>query len=80
MKHFKIVNGEVKVISAKFDNAKAGRNLMHSDGIGRSNSWVPIHKIEVTFGLRKNRNHPYVKHTQFPLTLVWVCTCIRYKK
>ena len=74
MKHFKIVNGEVKVIYAKCDDATAGRNLMHSDAIGRSNSWVPIHKIEVLFGLRKNRTHPYVKRTQFPLTLAWACT------
>ena len=47
---------------------------MHSDPIGRSNSWVPIHKIEVTFGLRKNRTRPCDKRTQFPLTLAWTCT------
>ena len=38
VKHFKIVNGEVKIIYVKFDDATAGRNLMHSDAIGRSNS------------------------------------------
>ena len=74
MKHFKVANGEVKVIYAKFDGAKAGRNQMHSDAIGRSNSWVPKHKIPVTFGLRKNRTHPCIKRTQFPLTSAWVCT------
>ena len=47
---------------------------MHSDAIGRSNSWVPINKIEVTFGLRKNRTYPYAKLTQFPLKLAWACT------
>ena len=26
------------------------------------------------FGLRKNRQQPSVKRTQFPLTLSWVCT------
>ena len=73
VKYFKIVNGEVKVIYVKSDDATAGRNLMHSDAIVRSNSWAPIHKIEVTFGLRKNRTHPCVKRTQFPLTLAWEC-------
>ena len=36
VKHFTIVNGEV--IYVKFDDVTAGRNLMHSDAIGRSNS------------------------------------------
>ena len=74
VKLFKILNGEVKVVYVKFDDFIAGRNLMHSDAIGRSNSWVPIHKIEVTFGLRKNRTHSCNKRTQFPLTLAWACT------
>ena len=53
MKHFEIANVEVKVIYVKFDDAKAGRNLLHPDAIGRSNNWVPRQKIEVTFGLKK---------------------------
>ena len=67
VKHFKIFSGEVKVVHVKFDDSIAGRNLVHSHG--RSINWVPIYKIEVTFGLRKNRTHPCVKRTQFPLTL-----------
>ena len=74
VKDFKIVSGGAKVIYVKFDNATARRNLMHSDAIGRSNSWVPIHRIEVTFGLRKNWTHPCVKRTQIPLTLASACT------
>ena len=35
---------------------------------------VPIHRIEVTFGLRKNRTYPCFKRTKFPLTLAWECT------
>ena len=66
VKHFKIVNGEVKIIYVKFNDVIAGGNLMHSDAIGRSNSWVPIHKIEVIFGLSKNRTHLCVKCTHFP--------------
>ena len=49
-----MVKGEVKTIYVKFDDATPGRNLIHSDAIGRSNSWVPVHKVEVKFGLRKN--------------------------
>ena len=74
VKHFKILNGKVKVVYVKFDDFIAGRNLMHSDAIGRSDSWVPIRKIEVTFGFKKNRTHSCDKRTQFPLTLAWACT------
>ena len=66
VKHFKIANGEVKVIYVKFDDVTIGGDLIHSDAIWRSNSWVQIHKIEVTFGLSKNVTHPCVKCTQFP--------------
>ena len=36
--------------------------------------WVPIKKREALFGLRKNRQQPSAKRTQFPLTLSWACT------
>lgn len=54
VKDFKIVKGEVKIIYVKFDDATLGRNLIHSDVIRRSNSCVPVHKVEVRFGLRRN--------------------------
>ena len=47
VKYFKIVNGEVKVIYVKSDDATAGRNLMHSDAIVRSNSWAQYTKLRL---------------------------------
>ena len=73
VKDFKIVKGEVKIIYVKFDDATLGRNLIHSDVIRRSNSCVPVHKVEVRFGLRRNWTHPCVKGTQSPLILAWAC-------
>ena len=35
----------------------------------RQHNWVPIKKHQALSGLRKNKQQPSVKRTQFPLTL-----------
>ena len=40
----------------------------------RQHNWVPINKHQALFGLRKSKQQPSVKRTQFPLTLPWACT------
>ena len=47
---------------------------MRSDVTARQYHLVPIKKREALFRVRKNRQQPYVKRIQFPLTLSWDCT------
>ena len=47
---------------------------MRSDVTARQYHWVPTKKREALFGLRKNKQQPSVKRTQFHLTLSWACT------
>ena len=47
---------------------------MRSHVTARQYHWAPIKKREALFRLRKNRQQPSVKRTQFPLTLSWACT------
>ena len=74
VKYFKYTSNKVVVVYIKFNDDKAGSVSMESDLTGRQNHWVPIKKREVLFGLRKNKQQPSVKRTQFPLTLSWACT------
>ena len=47
---------------------------MRSHVTARQYHWAPIKKREALLRLRKNRQQPSVKRTQFPLTLSWACT------
>ena len=40
----------------------------------QQHNWVPTKKHQALFGLRKNKQQPSVKRTQFSLTLSWACT------
>ena len=39
----------------------------------QQHNWVPTKKHQALFGLRKNKQQPSVKRTQFSLTLSWTC-------
>ena len=54
----------------KFDANNAGREAMQSDVTARQHNWVSIKKHQALFGLRKNRQQPSLKRTQFSLTFV----------
>ena len=71
---FKYSNNVVSVVFVKFNDDIVGLEAMRSDVTARQYHWVPIKKREALFGLRKNRQQPSVKRTQFPLTLSWACT------
>ena len=58
----------------KFNDIIAGREAMQSDLTAQQQNWVPIKKHQALFGLRKNKQQPSVKSTQFPLTLSSACT------
>ena len=58
----------------KFNDTNAGRQEMRSDLTAQQHNWVPIRKHQALFGLRKNKQQPSVKRTQFSLTLSWACT------
>ena len=73
-KQMKFKNNEVTTVYVKFNDDNAGRKAMQSDLISRQHKWVPIKKHTASFGLRKNKQQPSVKRTQFPLALSWACT------
>ena len=74
VKQIKYKNNEVSVVYVKFNDNSAGREAMQSDLTAQQQNWVPIKKHQALFGLRKNKQQPSVKRTQFPLTLPWACT------
>ena len=74
VKQIKYKNNEVSVVHVKFNDNNAGREAMQSDVTAQQHNWVPIKKHQALFGLRKNKQQPSVKRTQFSLTLSWACT------
>ena len=74
VKQIKYKNNEVSVVYMKFNNNNAEREAMQSDVTARQHNWVLIKKHQALFGLRKNKQQPSVKRTQFLLTLPWACT------
>ena len=77
VKQIKYKNNEVSVVYVKFNDISAGREAMQSDLTAQQQNWVPIKKHQALFGLRKNKQQPSVKRTQFPLTLPWACTVLK---
>ena len=69
VKQIKYKYNEVSVVYVTFNNNNAGREAMQLDVTGRQHNWVPIKKHQALFGLRKNKQQPSVKRTQFSLTL-----------
>ena len=74
VKQIKYKNNEVSVVYVKFNDNNAGREAMQSDVTAQQHNWVPIKKHQALLGLRKNKQQPSVKTTQFTLTLSWACT------
>ena len=74
VKQIKYKNNEVSVVYVKFNDNNAGREAMQSDVTAQQHNWGPIKKHQALFCLRKNKQQPSVKRTQFPLTLSWACT------
>ena len=74
VEEFKFVNNKVEVVYVSFDDVISGRLAMFSDAVALQHNWVPIKKIETSFGIAKNKVQPSIKRTQFPLTLSWACT------
>ena len=72
VKQIKYKNNEVSVVHVKFNDNNAGREAMQSDVTAQQHNWVPIKKHQALLGLRKNKQQPSVKRTQFPLTLSWM--------
>ena len=64
----------ISVVYVKFNDDSAGLEAIRSDVTAQQYHWVPIKKGEALFGLRKNRQQPSVKRTQFPFTLSLACT------
>ena len=77
VKQIKYKNNEVSVVYVKFNDNNAGGQEMRSGLTAQQHNWVPIRKHQALFGLRKNKQQPSVKRTQFPLTLPWACTVLK---
>ena len=47
---------------------------MRSSYLGRQNSWLPIEICETDIPIKGGSTSPFIKGTQFPLTLAWAST------
>ena len=74
VKQIRYKNNEVSAVYVKFNDNNAGREAMQIDVTAQQHNWAPIKKRQALFGLRRNKQQPSVKKTQFPLTLSWACT------
>ena len=74
VKQIKYKNNEVSVVYVTFNDNNAGGEAMQSHVTVLQHNWVPIKKHQALFGLRKNKQQPSVKRTQFSLTLSLACT------
>ena len=79
VKQIKYKNNEVSVVYVKFNDNNAGGQEMRSGLTAQQHNWVPIRKHQALFGLRKNKQQPFVEKTQFPLTLSWEYTVHKVK-
>ena len=61
----------VKIIYVKFNDKNAGLVTMRGDIIVQQQHWIPIQKYELSNPIKKNKPHPSITKTQFPLVLSW---------
>ena len=74
IRHIEFAEGSAHKLYIKFSDEQAGSKAMRSSYLGRQNSWVPIEKCETEISLKKGSASPYIKRTQFMLTLAWAST------
>ena len=69
---------EPTVIYIKFDDEKAGNNLIYNNSnndFAKENRAVPIGPILARFKVRPGKpSSPEIQRVQFPITLAWACT------
>ena len=75
IRHIEFVQGSAHKVYVEFlMNKLAGLKAMRSSYLARQNPWVPIEKCETVISVSKGSASPFIRHTQFPLTLAWTCT------
>ena len=75
--HVNKITQKPTVIYIKFDDDRAGRNLirMSSNTFVRENNVVPIEPILSKIKVRPGKpSSPEIQRIQFPITLAWACT------
>ena len=58
----------------KCNDEKAEKMAMQRNNLACQNCWIPIETGETSYSIRKNKIHPTIKRTQFPLMLSWAFT------
>ena len=61
-------------VYVKFSGEQAGPKAMRSPNLGRQNSCVTIEICKTEISIKKGSALPFMKRTQFPLTLAWAST------
>ena len=74
IRHIEFAEGSARKVYITFSDEQAGSKAMRSSYLGRQNSWVPIEKCETEISIKKGSTSPYIKRTQFMLTLAWAST------
>lgn len=68
---------EPRILYIKFDDPKAGKELIQSRGnsFARENKLVPIEPVLAKIKIRPGKaSSPEIQRVQFPVTLAWACT------
>ena len=72
---FDPVGNKISKIFVKFDNTNVDRKRKMSSALVQQYDSVPIERYETEIRINtKSASSPYIRRTQFPLTLAWACT------
>ena len=72
---FEPAGNRTSKILGKFDNTNVGRKRKMSSALAQHYDSVPIERYETEIKINmKSASSPYIRRTQFSLTLAWVCT------
>ena len=74
IKHIEFAQGSICKVYVMFSDEQAESKAMRSSYLGIQNSWVPIEIFEAEISIKKGSALPFIKRTQFPLTLAWAST------
>ena len=65
----------LNLLVTEFDNTNVGRKRKTSSPLAQQYDSVPIERYETEIKINmKSTSSPYIRRTQFPLTLAWACT------